>query len=145
MVRKMKNKQLEPAMTGVLLLAGMLLVGCGTVAESNSRDTRRQLSRAGFKKLEADTPEKLAHLKTLDQLEVNRAQRGGKTFYYYADAINSKSLYVGKVVNYQRYVGTDVHGNTAQSHHDEAVNEAVDLNMMATESWNAWGPWMGWW
>lgn len=142
---KVKNRQLVAVLAGIFLLAGMFLAGCGTVAESNLRDTKLQLLRAGFKKLEAKTPEQLAHLKTLEQWEVTKAQRNGKIFYYYADAIHSKSLYVGKEKNFQRYQGIDVHGNTAELHHDEAVNELVDLNMMATESWDAWGPWAGWW
>lgn len=142
---KVKKKWLVLTMAGTFLLAGMFLAGCKSVAESNLRETKWDLTRAGFKKLEADTPEKLARLKALAQWEVTRATRNGQVFYYYADAIDSKSLYVGKLENYQRYRGIDIHGNKAETHHNEAVNEVVDLRMMAADSWAVWGPWAGWW
>ncbi len=95
--------------------------------------------------MEADTPEKLAHLKTLEQLVVTKRRRDGKTFYFYADAIKDKSLYVGRLENYRRYEGWDVHQNTAEMRHQDAVNETVDLHMMATEAWGVWGPYGAWW
>jgi len=127
----------------ILCMTTLGLVGCKSVAEDNIHDTRRELSRAGFKKFEADTPEKLAHLKTLPQLEVTSRHRDGKLFFFYADSIYSKTLYVGREANYQKYEGIDIHQNTAELHHQDAVNEAVDLNMLATDSWGVWGPW-GW-
>jgi len=127
----------------LLFMTGLGLLGCASVAESNIHDTRKELSRAGFKKLEADTPEKLTHLKTLPQLEVTSRKRDGKLFFFYADSIYSKTLYVGREANFQKYEGLDIHENTAEEHHQEAVNEAIDLNMAATDSWGIWGPW--WW
>ncbi|MCF6313177.1 MAG: hypothetical protein L3J39_12070 [Verrucomicrobiales bacterium] len=129
----------------VLIGMGMGLVSCASVAESNVRSTQRELGRAGFKKMEADTPEKLAHLKKLKQLVLTKRYRDGKLFYYYADAVASNTLYVGRLNNFQKYQGLDLHQNTADLHHQEAVNEAVNLNMWATESWSAWGPYGGWW
>lgn len=139
----MKNNLLNAV--AILVLTSFGLAGCKSVAEVNVRDTRRELSRAGFKKLEADTPAKLKHLHTLPQLTVTKRYRDGKLFYFYADALVSKTLYVGRLANFQRYEGIDIHQNTADLHHREAVNEAVNLNMMATEAWGAWGPYGMWW
>ncbi len=129
----------------ILILISFAQVSCKSVAEVNVRDARRELSRAGFKKLEADTPEKLAHLKKLPQLTVTKRYRNGELFYFYADALVSKNLYVGKLDNYLQYEGLSVNQNRAELNHQTAVNEAVDLNMMATEAWSAWGPYGAWW
>lgn len=124
-------------------MSALGLVGCKSVAESNTHHITKELEHAGFKKLEADTPERLAHLKTLPQLVVTSRKRDGNLFYFYADSIYSKTLYVGREANYQKYEGLDIHQNTAELHHQEAVNEVVDLNMIASGSWGVWGPW--WW
>ena len=142
----MKRNLLNAA--ALLLMTSMGLIGCASVAESNTHDMTRDLSHAGFKKLEADTPEKLTHLKSLEQLELNSLHRDGKLYYYYADAIYSKTFYIGKEANYQKYEGISSPENVAELHHDQAVNEAVNLNMAATENWaawGAWGPWGAWW
>lgn len=139
----MKKHLLKSA--AILLLTGLGLIGCKSVAEVNVRDTRRELSRAGFKKLEADTPEKLAHLKTLEQLVVTKRYRDGELFYFYADSIVSKSLYVGKLDNYLRYTGISVNQNRAEVNHQAAVNDAVDLRMATSGAWGAWGPYRSWW
>ncbi len=138
------KKYLWISMT-MLVLTSLGLAGCKSVAEVNVRDTRRELSRAGFKKLEADTPEKLAHLKALPQLVVTKRYREGELFYFYADGIASKSLYVGRVDNYLRYSGLDANMNRAEQNHQSAVNEAVDLRMVAGGAWGAWGPYRSWW
>ncbi len=129
----------------ILILTSLGLAGCKSVAEVNIRDTKKELSRAGFRKLEADTPEKLAHLKDLEQLVVTKRYRDGELFYFYADAILSKTLYVGRVENYLRYSGIDANMNRAEQNHQSAVNDAVDLRMMAGGAWGAWGPYRSWW
>lgn len=139
----MKKNILSAA--AILILTTLGLAGCKSVAEVSVRDTRRELSRAGFKKLEADTPEKLDHLKTLPQLVVTKRYRDGELFYFYADSIASKRLYVGKLDNYLRYSGGSSNMNRAEQNHQAAVNEAVDLRMVAGSAWGAWGPYRSWW
>ncbi|NOY00385.1 MAG: hypothetical protein GXP30_11710 [Verrucomicrobia bacterium] len=126
----------------ILILNALVLAGCKSVAEVNLRDTRRDLVRAGFEKLKADTPEKLAHLKALEQLVVTKRYRNGELFYFYADSIVSKSLYVGRVENYLKYSGINANINRAEQNDQSAMNETADMRMVG-DSLGPWEPWAG--
>jgi hypothetical protein len=81
----------------------------------------------------ADTPEKLAHLKTLTQLKVVPHDRNGKMYYVYADAADCQCLYAGNQEAYQRYENLTVKQNIAE------MNEAASMD------WGMWGPWEPGW
>ena len=89
-----------PLLTMVPLILGLGLSACATTAGPSTVDL---LSQAGFRKVPADTPQKVAHLQTLpDQRLVARTYQG-KKYYVYSDPQGCKCLYVGNPTQYQSY------------------------------------------
>src|SRR5262245_17552038 len=74
------------------------LSACATVAGTESL-----LSQAGFRQVPADTPQKLAHLRTLPEHRLISRDHQGKKYYVYADPDNCKCLYMGTPAQYQTY------------------------------------------
>lgn len=72
--------------------------GCATVGGTESL-----LTQAGFRQVPADTPQKLAHLRTLPDHRLIARSNQGKAYYVYADAENCKCLYIGSPQQYQAY------------------------------------------
>ena len=123
----------------VLALATMLpLGGCATMRAQQAQQTEDLLAAAGFRVKPADTPEKLAHLKTLPPYKVQTRTREGNVVYSYADPDNCKCLYVGCPKEYQEYKRLEVQKQIA----DEQRMTAEDAEM-ASMNWGLWGPW-GW-
>jgi hypothetical protein len=117
----------------IISVLSIALAGCAAMKKSEATDTEHLLSAAGFKIKLADTPERLAHLKTLVQLKVVPHERNGKMYYIYADAAYCQCLYAGNQEAYQRYENLAVKQNIAQ------MNEAASMD------WGMWGPWgPGW-
>jgi hypothetical protein len=118
---------------GIITVLSIALAGCAAMKKSEATDTEQLLAAAGFKMKLADTPERLAHLKTLTQLKVVPHDRNGKMYYVYADAAYCQCLYAGNQEAYQRYENLAVKQNIAQ------MNEAASMD------WGMWGPWgPGW-
>jgi hypothetical protein len=118
---------------GIITVLSIVLAGCAAMKKSEATDTEQLLAAAGFKMKLADTPERLAHLKTLAQLKVVPHDRNGKMYYVYADAAYCQCLYAGNQEAYQRYENLAVKQNIAQ------MNEAASMD------WGMWGPWgPGW-
>jgi len=90
-----------PTTTGILKAVAILsiliitLAGCSTIGNKRAMKVEEVLYRAGFQMKPADTPEKLAHLKTLPQRKVFPHVRKGTPRYFYADAEVCKCLYLG--------------------------------------------------
>ncbi|WP_428355862.1 hypothetical protein [Methyloprofundus sp.] len=118
--------------TSMLLLAGITLSGCAMIEKSNATSDEQKLAAAGFKVKFADTPEKLAHVKSMKQREVVSHIQNGDVFYAYADAEFCKCLYMGTQTNYQEYEKLTIEQRTAEMNRDAAMN------------WNAWGGWGAW-
>ena len=117
----------------MITVLGIALAGCAAIEKSKATDTEQLLAAAGFKMKLAETPAKLAHLKTLTQLKVVPHDRNGKMYYVYADAAYCQCLYAGNQEAYQRYENLIVTQNIAQ------MNEAASMD------WGMWGPWgPGW-
>jgi hypothetical protein len=123
-----------------LLLLGSLLMGCATIERAETIDTEQLLTAAGFRMKLADTPEKLAHLRTLTQRKIIAHQRDGGVGYVYADATACQCLYVGNEKAYQRYQQLAVEKKIA-----EDKRMAAEMNLDAAMNWNMWGPWGPWW
>jgi hypothetical protein len=129
----MKKKIVWLKFIAVITVLGIVLAGCAAVQKSESTDTEQMLAAAGFNMRPADTPEKLAHLKTLTQRKLISHERDGKVYFVYADADNCKCLYAGNQENYQSYEKLSVKQNIAE------MNEAAPMD------WGMWGPWdEGW-
>ncbi len=112
-----------------ITVLGIVLAGCAAMEKSDATDTEQMLAAAGFKMKLADTPAKLAHLKTLTQQKVVPHDRDGKMYYVYADADYCKCLYAGNQENNQRYQSLLVKQNIAEMNEDASMD------------WDAWGPW----
>ena len=129
----MKDRMIWLKSMAIITVLGIALVGCAAMKKSEATHKEQLLSAAGFKMKLADTPEKLAHLKTLTQLKVVPHDRNGKMYYVYADAADCQCLYAGNQEAYQRYENLAVKQNIAQ------INEAASMD------WGMWGPWEPGW
>lgn len=125
----MKNRFEWLKCLAVIMVFGIALAGCATVEKSNAQDTQQMLAAAGFKMKLADTPEKLAHLKTMTQRKVVPHDQDGRPVYIYADAEFCKCLYAGDEAAYDGFEKMTVRQNIAE------MNEAGAMN------WGMWGPW----
>jgi hypothetical protein len=102
------------------------------IEKSNATSDEQKLAAAGFKVKFADSPEKLAHVKSMKQREVVSHIQNGVVYYAYADAEFCKCLYMGTQSNYQEYAKLTVEQRTAEMNRDAAMD------------WNAWGGWGAW-
>ena len=117
--------------TFVLVIA---LAGCTAMQNKRAAKTEDVLFKAGFQKVVADTPEKLAHLKTLPQKKMVSHQHKEDIRYIYADATLCKCMYVGDRDAYQSYkhilLEKEVKG------HEHADGGAPGYEQM---DWDLWG------
>jgi hypothetical protein len=92
------------------------------------------LASSGFEMHVADTPEKLAHVKTLVQRRLIARKEGDKVHYVYADA-EGKCLYVGTGEAYQRYKKLAAQ----QTREQQSLEEAQDVEL-DTMNWGVFEP-----
>lgn len=130
----------QPRVRGALaLLAAALITGCASMEADRARSTESLLAAAGFKVKLADTPEKLAHLKTLTQHKLVPHDKDGQVVYVYADATTCQCLYVGSEEAYQSYQRLALQKKIAD---DQRM--AAEMNEDAAMNWGMWGP-GPWW
>ena len=119
------------AFAGLAAVAG--LAGC---ASFGAPEKEGQLSAAGFVRLQADTPARVAKLQALPQNTIVFAQRKNGPVYIYADAAGCNCAFVGSPAAYQQYQEIRSANNIAQMQEVTA-----QLNVAAAEDWGgAWGP-----
>ena len=117
---------------GALLLTAAL-GGCVTIG---APEKEAQLSAAGFLRLQADTPEKMAKLQALPQDTIVYAPRKKGAVYIFTDAAGCNCAFVGTAAAYQQYQQLRAANNIAQMQETTAV-----LNAEAQADWGgAWGP-----
>jgi hypothetical protein len=115
------------------LAAVVGLAGCASVG---AQEKEGQLSAAGFVRLQADTPAKVAKLQALPQNTIVFAQRKSGPVYIYADSAGCNCAFVGSPTAYQQYQEIRAANNIAQMQEVTA-----QLNVAAAEDWGgAWGP-----
>ena len=114
----------------------LVLAGCATIRESETTDTEQVLAAAGFYMKLADTPEKLARLRTLTPRQLVPHERDGKVYFVYADPDVCKCLFAGTQQNYQEYQRLGLQKRLA----DEQLM-AAQTNLYAPMNWEAWGAW----
>ena len=112
------------------------ITGCASIANQSAMDTERRLSAAGFQMKLADTPEKMARLKTMTERKIVPTTMDGRTVFVYADATSCKCVYVGSEANYQAYQRLSIQQNIVNE--QRATAEAAQASEM---NWNAWGAW----
>jgi predicted MarR family transcription regulator len=121
----------------IAILSGFL-ISCAAIKAQNAEDKEQLLAAAGFKMQLADTPEKLAHLKTLTQQKIVTHEKDGKNYYVYADATTCQCLYIGQDSNYQNFQQLQLQKNIAQEQQMSA-----EMNENAAMNWGMWGPGYG--
>ena len=85
-----------------LLASGLALAGCAT-PQQRAADKEDLLSAAGFTVLPANTPERVASLRSLPPNKVVQRVRGASVRYVYADPLVCGCLYVGDQAAFSRY------------------------------------------
>jgi len=95
------------ALTRIALSAVVIVIalgGCTAMRRDRAPETTSLLTQAGFKVLQADTPERVAKLNTLTPYKVVPWKRkSGGTVYAYAEPDPCKCVYVGSPKQYARY------------------------------------------
>ena len=119
------------------------LAGCATTDPNKQAiATERLLASAGFQIRPADTPEKLAHLKTLPQRKLfTRKDKDGKVHWLYADAAYCECLYVGTEKTYQFFRKLARLNYVTQ---EQAIVSGA-MEAPADEAWDMWGMWRDHW
>lgn len=112
------------------------VAGCTMIRKGQAREREEMLAAAGFEMKPADTPEKFAHLQTLAQRKLVPYTREGKVYYFYADALFCKCMYVGDERAYQKYQQLAIEQRIA-----DEEREAAAMNEQAAMDWGMWGPW----
>lgn len=121
-----------------IAIMSCFLISCAAIKAQNAEDKEQLLAAAGFKMQLADTPEKLAHLKTLTQQKIVMHEKDGKNYYVYADATTCQCLYIGQDSNYQNFQQLQLQKNIAQEQQMSA-----EMNENAAMNWGMWGPGYG--
>ncbi|HTR13062.1 MAG TPA: hypothetical protein VMI72_07355 [Roseiarcus sp.] len=120
------------------LTASFTLAGCASVG---APEKEGQLAAAGFTRLQADTPQKVAKLQALPQNTVVYVQKKKGNYYIFADAAGCNCAFVGNEAAYQQYQQIRAANNIAQMQETTAM-----LNAEAAADWGGvWGPFVPGW
>ena len=129
---------LQRTIVAATLTAALALSACVTVG---AQEKEGQLAAAGFVRLPADTPQRVAKLQALPQNTIVVAQRKGHNVYIYADAAGCGCAFIGNDAAYQQYQQIRTANNIAQMQETTAI-----LNQEAAMDWGgAWGPYAPGW
>jgi hypothetical protein len=94
-----------------LVALGVSLSGCAGLQQNEVSDVEGLLLKAGFTRMPADTPKKLAHLKSLPQHKLIHHMLNGQSRVMYADAADCACLFVGDDTNLQHYRNLEIQQN----------------------------------
>jgi len=131
-MRPQRNWWIVLVVVAVLSLA---LAGCAALQKNAVTGVEGLLIRAGFKKMVADTPQKLAHLKSLSQNKIIRRTRHGNPYIVYADASYCICMYVGNETNLRHYRNLEIQQN------ENPVELLNQPGIVTGEEWSdVWGP-----
>lgn len=135
----MGSRRTGGAAIAAVLAAAIAIGGCAAIRKQEGLQMDRLLAAAGFQVRPANTPEKIAQLKTLTPLKVMPKQQDGKSFFVVADPYECKCLYVGNEKAYDAYQKLALKQEYAEDN-----LEAAEMNEDAAMDWGMWGPWGGW-
>lgn len=124
----------------LLALVATLVAGCSSIENSNAVTTERELAAAGFQMQMANTPERLAHLKTLPQRKLFPTRKDDNLVYVYADATSCECIYAGSETDYQEYQRISLRQEAV----DENRMTAAEISMAQENAAMNWGLWGGW-
>jgi hypothetical protein len=116
-------------------IVGFLLgiAGCTTPQQQVSQK-EDLLSAAGFQVRIADSPQRIAALKSLPPNKFVTRVKSGQLIYQYADPLVCRCVYFGTQQNWAAY--------RQEVFQQRLADEAQMTAIMNQESWD-WGPW-GW-
>ena len=116
-------------------IVGFLLgiAGCTTPQQQVSQK-EDLLSAAGFQVRVADSPQRIAALKSLPPNKFITRVKNGQLVYQYADPLVCRCIYFGTQQNWDAY--------RQEVFQQRLADEAQMTAIMNQESWD-WGPW-GW-
>jgi hypothetical protein len=121
----------------VLLFAlSPVLHGCASMQQQQVSATEDLLAAAGFKIRPADTPERMAHLNTLQPYKLIARSKDGEFVYTYADPLYCKCLYAGGPKHYQEF-------ERLKFQQQQAATELM-ASEEAPMNWGLWAP-APWW
>lgn len=120
------------------IVLGGLLSSCAMMEAQETKNTEQLLVAAGFKMKLADTPEKMAHLKTLTQHKLVPHQKDGAVYYIYADATTCQCFYWGQDQSYQRFMQLQEQQNIA-----DEERMTAEMNEQEFIDWDTMGYGMG--
>lgn len=124
---------------GLAMALILSIASCASMEASETAQTENMLAAANFRIKLADTPEKIAHLKTLTQHKLVPHEKDGQVYYVYADATICQCVYWGDEAAYQRYQQFAVQQQIA-----DEQRMAAQMNQNAAMNWGMWGP-GPWW
>ena len=120
------------------LAASVAVAGCQTMG---AQEKESQLSAAGFTRIQADTPKRMANLQALPQNQMVFSPRKKGNAYIYADYAGCGCAFVGNEAAFQQYQAIRAANNIAQMQETTAM-----LNAEAASDWGgAWGPMVPYW
>lgn len=91
---------------GSIAMALTALAGCASSPDAPPLPDTARLVAAGFKIVEAKSPDDRMHIKAMAPGRVTELQNTGRHFYVYPDP-NGDRVYVGTPAEYQAYLGKD--------------------------------------
>jgi hypothetical protein len=116
-------------------LAGLMLAIAGCVSPQQQVAQKEDLlAAAGFQVRVADTPQRLAAMKTLPPNKFVTRVVNGQPVYQYADPLVCRCVYFGNQQNWAAY--------RREVLAKQLVDEAQMTALMNQDAWQ-WGPW-GW-
>jgi hypothetical protein len=140
MITKSVATRLRPVPVGNL--AAFLFIfaasGCATMEKDQVTEVEQMLAASGFEQKLADTPDKMAHLKSLPQQDITGHKDGDKPRFVYADATYCQCLYVGDQAAYKRY--QDYARKNSKMDQQRQQTMWNHTNRMR---WDMWGPYRG--
>lgn len=121
----------------IFLAFGIFITGCASSPKKKAVDIEKHLTSAGFKKMVADSQEKLDHLKTLPQRKFFKKEKDGNLYYVWADQKSCNCLYYGDKNAYEIYQQILL---TLKLERDTAGSKEW---AGTTGNWGMWGTWTG--
>lgn len=127
---------MKQLLTAFKMLGALALLALATSCATTSTTTAKTdlLTAAGFKLVNADTPQKQELLQSLPAGQLSRVTFKGKTFYV-QPASTPNQAYVGTPAEYQTYQQMRLEQKMTN---DNLM--AAQMNADAMARWNSWGP-----
>jgi hypothetical protein len=126
------------SLSAFLFAHAFAVSGCATIEKDQVTEVEQMLAASGFEQKLADTPEKMAHLQSLPQLDITGHKDGDQPRFVYADATYCQCLYVGDQAAYKRY---QVYARK-NSKMDQQRQQTM-WNHTNRMRWDMWGPYGG--